>query len=46
MGALGSWEGKDPATGFDLVKRTDGRILKIADLVDDGPIVTSGFWLL
>ena len=37
MGVLGSWEGKDPATGFDLVKRADGRILKIADLVDDGP---------
>ncbi|MCB1467823.1 MAG: DEAD/DEAH box helicase [Rhizobiaceae bacterium] len=37
MGALGSWEGKDPVTGFDLVKAADGRILKIADLVDDGP---------
>ena len=37
MGTLGSWEGKDAATGFDLVKRDDGRILKIADLVDDGP---------
>lgn len=37
MGALGSWEGKDPVTGFDLVKRADGITLKIADLVDDGP---------
>jgi len=37
MGSLGSWEGKDAATGFDLVKQADGRILKIADLVDDGP---------
>lgn len=37
MDALGSWEGKDDVTGFDLVKRADGRILKIADLVDDGP---------
>lgn len=37
MGALGSWEGKDPATGFDLVRLADGRILKVADLVDDGP---------
>lgn len=37
MGALGTWEGKDAETGFDLVKRSDGRILKIADLVDDGP---------
>jgi len=31
---LGSWQGSDPATGFQLVKRQDGRILKIADLVD------------
>lgn len=37
MDALGSWEGKDEQTGFDLVKQADGRILKIADLVDDGP---------
>lgn len=34
---LGDWQGKDPVTGFDLVKRPDGRVLKIADLVDDGP---------
>ncbi|QKV18297.1 DEAD/DEAH box helicase [Oricola thermophila] len=37
MDALGTWEGKDPVTGFDLVKRADGRVLRIADLVDDGP---------
>jgi superfamily II DNA or RNA helicase len=37
LGILGTWEGKDPETGFDLVKREDGRILKVADLVDDGP---------
>ena len=37
MDALGTWEGKDPVTGFDLVKRSDGRLLRIADLVDDGP---------
>lgn len=37
MDALGSWEGKDPVTGFDLLKCADGRILRIADLVDDGP---------
>jgi superfamily II DNA or RNA helicase len=37
MDALGKWKGKDPATGFDLVEQADGRILKIADLVDDGP---------
>ena len=37
LGILGTWEGKDPETGFDLVKRADGRVLKVADLVDDGP---------
>lgn len=31
---LGSWQGSDPETGFQLVRRPDGRILKIADLVD------------
>jgi superfamily II DNA or RNA helicase len=30
---LGDWQGIDPATGFHLVKRTDGRVLRIADLV-------------
>lgn len=35
--ALGSWEGIDPATGFQLVKTADGRTLRIADLVDDDP---------
>ena len=37
MDALGDWQGEDPATGFHLVKRPDGRILKIADLVEDDP---------
>lgn len=37
MGKLGQWQGKDPKTGFDLVVRPNGEILKIADLVDDGP---------
>ncbi|TDU62458.1 superfamily II DNA or RNA helicase [Prosthecobacter fusiformis] len=37
LGTLGTWKGKDPVTGFDLVERADGRLLKIADLVDDGP---------
>jgi len=32
---LGTWDGVDPATGFQLVKRPDGRVLRIADLVDD-----------
>jgi len=35
MGALGEWQGVDPKTGFQLVKHPDGRILRIADLVDD-----------
>ena len=33
--ALGDWQGIDTATGFQLVKRPDGRVLRIADLVDD-----------
>lgn len=37
MDAMGTWKGKDPVTGFDLVERSDGRVLKVADLVDDGP---------
>jgi superfamily II DNA or RNA helicase len=34
---LGEWQGTDPATGFQLVKTPDGRVLKVADLVDDEP---------
>ena len=33
--ALGEWQGLDPETGFQLVKSPDGRVLRIADLVDD-----------
>lgn len=33
--ALGSWQGIDPDTGFHLVKTTEDKVLKIADLVDD-----------
>ena len=32
---LGEWQGNDPITGFDLVKTPSGKILRIADLVDD-----------
>lgn len=32
---LGEWQGIDPATGFQLVKTAEGRVLRIADLVDD-----------
>ena len=34
---LGEWEGADPETGFQVVKTSDGRVLRIADLVDDNP---------
>jgi superfamily II DNA or RNA helicase len=34
---LGEWQGVDPATGFQLVKTPEGRVLRIADLVDDNP---------
>ncbi len=37
LGAMGEWKGKDPITGFDIVVTADGRTLKVADLVDDGP---------
>lgn len=37
IGELGSWEGTDPSTGFQLVKSASGRVLRIADLVDDDP---------
>jgi len=33
--ALGEWQGIDATTGFQLVKCPDGRVLRIADLVDD-----------
>ena len=32
---LGEWQGIDPETGFQLVKTSDGSLLRIADLVDD-----------
>ena len=32
---LGEWQGADPVTGFQMVKTATGRVLKIADLVDD-----------
>jgi superfamily II DNA or RNA helicase len=34
---LGEWQGTDQHTGFQLVKTAEGKILKIADLVDDDP---------
>ncbi len=35
IGALGDWQRNDEATGFQLVKTPEGRVLRIADLVDD-----------
>lgn len=35
--ALGDWYADDPETGFYLVKTPSGRVLKIANLVDDEP---------
>lgn len=34
---LGEWQGADPETGFQLVRTGSGRVLRIADLVDDDP---------
>ena len=35
---LGDWQGIDETTGFHLVKTSEGKILRIADLVDDEPV--------
>lgn len=37
LGALGAWEGTDAATGFQLVREPGGRLIRVADLVDDEP---------
>ncbi|KPN62363.1 Superfamily II DNA or RNA helicase [Aliiroseovarius crassostreae] len=37
MDFLGTHVGRDPETGFDLIELPEGRVLKVADLVDDGP---------
>ena len=34
---LGEWKGADPETGFQLVETADGRVHRIADLVNDNP---------
>jgi hypothetical protein len=39
MDALGTWKGVDPVTGFHLIELPadkGGRVIKVADLVDDG----------
>ncbi|MBX3316448.1 MAG: DEAD/DEAH box helicase [Phycisphaeraceae bacterium] len=35
LSGLGEWQGVDPVTGFQLVKSRSGKILRVADLVDD-----------
>lgn len=35
MHTLGEWKGTDPVTGFHLLQTSTGRMLKVADLVDD-----------
>jgi superfamily II DNA or RNA helicase len=35
LGQMGDWQGADPSTGFQLVKIPSGKVLRIADLVDD-----------
>lgn len=35
--ALGEWQGADRETGFQMVMLADGRVIRIADLVDDDP---------
>jgi superfamily II DNA or RNA helicase len=34
---LGTVVGKEASSGFHLVKTADGRVIKVADLVEDGP---------
>jgi hypothetical protein len=36
--ALGDWQGTDPETGFHLIKTQSGKIIKVADLVEDDPV--------
>ena len=45
MGTLGEWQGIDIQTGFHLIKAKDGRILKVADLVDDSDATKRSFVL-
>ncbi|MHB1115807.1 DEAD/DEAH box helicase [Sideroxydans sp.] len=38
MHSLGEWKGIDPATGFHQIQTSEGRLLKVADLVDDSDL--------
>ena len=35
MHHLGDWQGIDPETGFHLIRTAAGKVIKVADLVDD-----------
>ncbi len=35
LNGLGEWDRMDDSTGFHLIKTPEGRVLKVADLVDD-----------
>lgn len=35
---IGEWQEQDPETGIEVVKTKDGRLLKVANLVEDEPI--------
>ena len=35
MDSLGEWKGVDPTTGFHRIELPEGRMIKVADLVDD-----------
>lgn len=35
LSGLGEWQGVDPLTGFQMVKSPSGKMLRVADLVDD-----------
>ena len=38
MHSLGEWKGIDPNTGFHQIQTNEGRLLKVADLVDDSDL--------
>ena len=37
LNELGEWEGIEESTGFNLIKTNSGKIIKVANLVDDDP---------
>lgn len=37
-GLIGEWQEQDPDTGIEILKTDDGRLLKVANLVEDEPI--------